>query len=233
MKRAELTPRLLAAADFVRQDAVFADVGTDHAYLPIFLLESGRISRAVCSDINEGPLARARRNAEEHGLSDRMSFVLADGAEALAAFGITDIAVCGMGGELIASIVERAEFLKSADVRLILQPMTRAAQLRRTLARLGFEVTAETCSQEPRHVYVTLCASYTGSCREIDALEAEIGSTEAGSLDASRRLYIEERLRIAEKAAHGKRRGGDDASAELELAEKIRELLEEIQTKAN
>ncbi len=225
MKRAELTPRLLAAADFVRQDAVFADVGTDHAHLPIFLLESGRISRAVCSDINAGPLSRAKANAAERGIADKMDFVLADGADALAAFGITDLAVCGMGGELIASIVERAEFLKSTDVRLILQPMTRAAHLRRTLARLGFEVIAETCSQEPRHVYVTLCASYTGRCRELDALEAEIGSTEAGNLGASRRLYIEERLRIAEKAAQGKRRGGEDASVELELAEKIRAIL--------
>ena len=75
MKTAHLTPRLFCAAEFVRRGAVFADVGTDHAYLPIFLLEEGKISRAVCSDINEGPLLNAEKNASEHGVLEKIDFI--------------------------------------------------------------------------------------------------------------------------------------------------------------
>ena len=111
--------RLLSAAEFVRQGAYFADIGTDHAYLPLFLLEGGKIERAVCSDINAGPLETAKRNAEEYGLSDRIIFRLTSGAEGLSDMGITDYAICGMGGELIAEIIESAPHLKDGAVRLI------------------------------------------------------------------------------------------------------------------
>ena len=100
--------RLASAAELVRQNAIFADIGTDHAYLPLFLLESGRINFAYCSDINEGPLASARKNAEERGMVDKMDFILTDGATVLRDRGITDYAICGMGGELIADIIHRA-----------------------------------------------------------------------------------------------------------------------------
>ena len=76
MKEKNISPRLLSAADFVRQDAILADIGTDHAYLPLFLLQEGRISRAFSSDINEGPLASARANAEAAGLWTDLSLLL-------------------------------------------------------------------------------------------------------------------------------------------------------------
>ena len=83
MKDFALDGRLLSVARLVRQGAVFADIGTDHAYLPLALLNERRISRAVCSDINEGPLDSAKANAKDAGLFDKMTFHLADGAAAL------------------------------------------------------------------------------------------------------------------------------------------------------
>ena len=90
--------RLMSSANFVRAGAVLADIGTDHGYLPIVLLKEGRIERAVMSDINEGPLATARRNVEDEGLSDKCTLILSDGALALEGLGITDYSICGMGG---------------------------------------------------------------------------------------------------------------------------------------
>ena len=78
MRSVTLDGRLNSVGKFVRQGAEFADIGTDHAYLPIYLLKSDRIKSAVASDINEGPLKSAKANAEEMGVSDRMRFVLTE-----------------------------------------------------------------------------------------------------------------------------------------------------------
>ena len=79
MTQSTLDARLAAAAEYVRQGAVFADIGTDHAHLPIYLLECGRITQAVAADIAQGPLSRAQENASEHGLSDKIIFRQTDG----------------------------------------------------------------------------------------------------------------------------------------------------------
>jgi len=143
MKDFKPDERLASAMALVRQGARFADIGTDHAYLPLALLREGRIEYAVCSDINNGPLLSAIQNASEAGLSDKMKFVLADGAAHLADEDIEDVAILGMGGELIADIIDRAPSLKSEDVNLILQPMTRQGHLRHYLITGGFEILRE------------------------------------------------------------------------------------------
>ena len=148
MNKCALNARLLSAAELTRQDATFADIGTDHAYLPLFLLDTGRIRYAYCSDINEGPLASAKRNAEERGRLSDTEFILTDGATVLAGKGITDYAICGMGGELIADIIDRAPHLKDSNVNLILQPMTKQEKLRTYLASSGFSVTNESYSYD-------------------------------------------------------------------------------------
>ena len=175
MRDTVLDARLTSAAELVRQGAVFADIGTDHAHLPIFLLEGGRIERAILSDVNEGPLAAALANVGEHGLAGRVELVLTDGAAALAGKGITDYAVCGMGGELIARIVSDAPNMKEAGVRLILQPMTRQAVLRTELARLGFSILEEKYSYADGKYYVCMLAEYSGEQGVVDPVSAELG----------------------------------------------------------
>ena len=123
--------RLLAAAGYARQGKFIADVGTDHAYLPVYLAEAGVSAGAVATDINRGPLERAAANVAAAGLSDKITLRLADGLDGVEAFCPEDIFILGMGGELIARILGNSDSIKNENIRLILQPMTRQAALRR------------------------------------------------------------------------------------------------------
>ena len=225
-----LNARLRSAADFVRQGAVFADIGTDHAHLPIFLLECGRIERAVCSDINEGPLASARHNAAEAGLLDKTEFVLCDGASALSDKGITDYAICGMGGELIRDIISAAPELHREGVNLVLQPMSKAADLRSYLYGAGFDIVAEAYSHDAGKYYVCLNAVYTGKAKSITETDAELGLENVKIINKEvQKLYLLGKKRSFQRAADGKRQGGECADHELLILEEINKMLEHMQ----
>ncbi len=218
-----LDTRLLSCADFIRAGAVFADIGTDHGYLPIFLLKSGNIKRAYLSDVNRGRLSSAERYAEAEGLGDKCEFILADGAAALMGKGITDYAICGMGGELIARIIEDAPHLKTEGVRLVLQPMTKQEYLRGYLLSSGFSILDERFSFDSGKYYVTLLAEFTGIISEISDEDAELGIDIPHDGDRVEYLgYLEGKKRAAKKAFEGKIKGGLDVSRD----EKILMLIE-------
>ncbi len=205
-----------AAAAYVRQDAVFADVGTDHAYLPLFLLAEGRISRAVLTDINEGPLSKAREHSASYPFLSRMSFHLTNGLEGLSDAGITDVAVCGMGGELIADILSRAPFVKNRELRLILQPMSRPQQLRRYLAAEGFSIESETYVRAAGKSYVCILAAYSGEPFSLSPFEEEFGR-HPDAKNEDFRAYLQEKARALSCALSGIEQGGGDASAQRAL----------------
>jgi len=154
----ELKPRLAAIAELIGEACVIADVGTDHAYLPVWLAAKGRISRAVASDIRPGPLARAKKTVSNAGLEDRIELVLCDGLAGIDTRGLDYAVIAGMGGETEAEILEKA--LASANVfcRFILQPMTKAPELRRRLAQSGFEIYDWRLAREGSHIYEILAA---------------------------------------------------------------------------
>lgn len=225
-----LDARLLCAASFVRAGAVFCDVGTDHAYLPIHLTESGRVCRALATDVRKGPLSAAREHIAAAGLSDRIRTVLTDGLAGLADEGITDIAICGMGGELIARILSDAPFVKDGNVRLILQPMSRPAAARRFLAENGFAVDGERLCRAGGRVYSCLCAHYTAIPYEISPARAEIGRpTLDGEGDAL--LFTEllcRRIAIQREKLSGLLQGGQSALGEEALLQELLQIQQEV-----
>ncbi len=223
MRETVLDARLASAAGLVRQGACFADIGTDHARLPLFLLSQGRISYAYASDVAEGPLASARAAILDAG-EERCEAVLCDGAAALAGRGISDVAICGMGGELIARIIGDAPWLADPAVHLILQPMTRAAHLRSFLAASGFSVLREVYSVASGRPYVCLLVEFCGGSRRISRAEAEIGRP-TDTKEPAFRAYAEQRLNALLREAEGDRlssRAGDAAGA----AEQIERMLQ-------
>lgn len=216
-----LTPgeRLKSCAALVRDGAALADVGTDHAYLPIYLLSEGRIERAVLSDINEGPLLKAKENVLESGYSDRVSFELCDGARELAKYGATDYSVCGMGGELIADIIAAAPQLKNGEIRLILQPMTKPEALRAYLFDNGFSILEESYSFDEGKYYVAILAEYTAAVTEYTPADAHFGKFPPKRGVTPEMLeYMRIRKRALEAIISGKRAGNADFSEEEALS---------------
>lgn len=220
-----ISKRLLAAADLVREGAVLADVGTDHAYLPIYLLTMGKISRAVLSDINEGPLASARANAASSGVSHLVRTRLCDGASELSGEGATDYTILGMGGELIADIIAAAPHLKDPALRIIIQPMSRPEAARRALFTLGFSIKKEVyCTDAGKH-YVLMCAEYSGSPESFTEADLHFGKAEhfKKPLSAEGIEYMKEKERVLLKIISGKEAGGDPTDKERELLLALRE----------
>ena len=152
-----ISKRLELVASFVPQGAVLLDVGSDHAYLPIELVEKGKIERAIAGEVVEGPYRSAVKNVEAHGLKEKIQVRLANG---LAAFEEEDqvsvITIAGMGGRLIATILkEGLEKLANVE-RLILQPNNREDDLRIWLQANGFQIVAESILEEAGKFYEIL-----------------------------------------------------------------------------
>ena len=123
----ELTPRLQAIAFQVPQGARLADIGTDHGYLPAWLLLNGKIETAIAADLRAGPLERARETSRQYGLEGAISFRLCDGLTGIAEDEVDTVAIAGMGGETISAILGNAPWIR--DKLLLLQPMTGASHL--------------------------------------------------------------------------------------------------------
>ncbi len=174
----KISKRLLCAASLSRPGAFVADVGTDHAYLPIYLALSGKIRGGVVSDVREGPLQRAIHHINEQGLSSLLTPLLCDGAAELKAFDPEDIFILGMGGELIARILGDAPWLADPKHRLILQPMTHPEALRRFLWDHGFAIVRE-CLVLDEKLYTLLCAEYVGENTPYDSADLLFGKKES------------------------------------------------------
>ena len=121
--------RLSLCASFVRPGTRLADIGTDHGYLPIRLSLDGKIESAVAADIRVKPLKSAESNIQKYGVTN-IKTVLSDGLQNISPEDAYDIVIAGMGGELIAAIIENTPWICEGNRRLILQPMTRADSLR-------------------------------------------------------------------------------------------------------
>lgn len=172
-----LSNRLSSALPFVREGSFFADVGTDHAYLPLYLCLVGKVRGAVASDVREGPLSVAAANIKAYGLEGKIATCLSDGLISLAPYAPEDIAVCGMGGELIASILAAVPWSKDSSRRFILQPMTKPESLRAYLSREGFAILDEGLTKDEGRIYQTICAAYDGITRTLSPLSLLVGES--------------------------------------------------------
>lgn len=148
----ELTPRLRLLADWVPPGARLADVGTDHAYLPVWLRLHGRVAFAIACDLREGPLARARETGRLYA-ADGIDYRLGNGLAVVSPEEADTIVIAGMGGENIAAILARAPWTADGRHTLLLQPQSRAEALRAFLAENGYAIRREALVKDRGTLY--------------------------------------------------------------------------------
>lgn len=156
----KLDNRLMAIADLVQKDKILADIGTDHAYLPVYLVEKGIIKKAIAADLRVGPLDNARDAVVSYGYESQIELRLSDGLDNFKENEVEEIAVAGMGGLLISEFINRTEWLKNENVHLILQPMTHVEELRKTLFDNRFVIDKEVVAKDGDKLYIILSVYY-------------------------------------------------------------------------
>lgn len=204
----------MAVAELVRQGAVLADVGCDHGYLPVYLLQNDLISGAVASDVNEGPLSSCRQLVENENFENKVSLVLSDGLKNINENDYTDVTFCGMGAELIASILDSSKNHFSADKHYIFNPMTHPEILRKYLCENGFEINKDFIVKENKHYYNVLDAYYTGVKKPYNDAYCFLGNI----TDFSHKEYFNHLLHHLENKMKG---GVDYSSVIAAVREKI------------
>ena len=154
-----LSDRLLVCAGFVCKGDRVADIGCDHGYLGIYLLKNGIASSVIASDVREGPLQSAIRNAHKYGVGDNMSFYLSDGVSNIPRD--FDTLVCaGMGGDTMVHILESAPWLKNEQYRMILQCQSKTPLLRRYLSENGWRIYEESVLRDGKFLYTVMEVGY-------------------------------------------------------------------------
>jgi tRNA (adenine22-N1)-methyltransferase len=221
----QLNPRLLKIAQLVPKSKVLADIGTDHAYIPIWAVKNGIVDFAIASDINSGPVERARKNVNCFCLSEKIDMRLGPGLSTVNPDEAEVIVIAGMGGILISDILENGNEAAKKAKRLILQPMTAAKELRTYLCRNGYSIQEEHLVREDEKIYNILCVKFGDICQYSER-ELLLGR---GVEATSPKLFDEYKSRILQKLE--KREKGleksknDDNVVELRETRRLIELI--------
>jgi tRNA (adenine22-N1)-methyltransferase len=196
----QLNGRLKLIADKVSVCNFVCDIGTDHAYIPVFLILNSICKRAVASDVNEGPILTARENIRNYGLEDYIKARLGYGLDPIQEEETDTIIIAGMGGTLICEILSKGfEKAKKAN-RIVLQPMNAIEGLREWLNENGFEIFDEELIDEGEKLYTVICAKWDGCVRTVDKIHFYIGKKLIEKNDPLLKKYLNKKIYHLEKA---------------------------------
>ncbi len=218
-KELRLQPRLACIASLIPRGACIADVGTDHGYIPVHLLQRGVISRAIASDIGREPLEHARRTAAEYKV-DGIDFRLCAGLDDITPEECDTVLLAGMGGETIRDILAAAPWTRDGAHTLLLQPQTKLEELRAWLCGSGYRVTRETFVRDKGKLYVVM------TVRAGEAFLPDELSLYAGLAPERGTLYADY---LAHQSARLRRRAEGIARSDAAEAEHLRELADALE----
>ena len=191
--------RLKKIAGMVSVGSTVADIGTDHAYLPVFLVKEGIVSKAFACDVVDGPLENARINILKSGVSG-ITVRTRDGHNAVKPFEADTFIIAGMGGDLIARILTDSPWIKNEKYELILQPMTAVEDLREYLCRNGFEITLEQAVKSQGRIYTVMKVRFCGKVTDCSPLFYFFGKL-IDTIGEDELVYINRKRRIINELA--------------------------------
>lgn len=209
----ELSARLSAIAEWVPPGARAADIGTDHGFLPVWLLQRGGAKRMIATDLRPEPLSRAVKAAERFGLQGEIDFRLCDGLTGVRPEEADTVILAGMGGETIASILSAAPWTRG-DKRLILQPMSKLPELRSWLTGTGYAIFREKLVRERGKIRTILLAG-GGSMPPLKPAQLAAGAVRPEEEEPGlAEEYLTELMRKTERALRGLERSEKPGDAE-------------------
>lgn len=217
LEKLNLDQRLLCVASFVRCGSRVADIGTDHAYIPVYLLQNGISPSAVAADLREMPLKNAEKTIAQFSLTDKIQTVLSDGLNKIDKDSCDDIIIAGMGGLLIEEILSNTQWILDNKYRLILQPMSHQEDVRRFLFENGFEIIGEKCCHDSKHCYCVIAAQYCGRKKEYTPAEIYTGTLNKNGDEASK-IYLQKQLNRLSKRHNALKNAAIEPNEVLRLA---------------
>lgn len=195
MKKLKLTDRLLKIASLVTKGKKVADIGTDHGYIPVYLLNKGDIDYAILADVNKGPLENAKKEVRHNGLMDKVDLRLGSGIEVLEKNEVDEIIIAGMGGILISELLEAKKEVAHSLDKLILQPMQAQNELRKYLLNNGYEILDEVLVKEDFRLYEIIIAKYTSKNTQVeDEIFYEVGKKLIENKDPLLNEFIDKKI---------------------------------------
>lgn len=193
-----ISNRLLECAKRVSKNSKIVDIGSDHAYLPIYLCANGIVNYAIACDINTGPLGVSKKNIKKYNLENSIFARLSNGLEDIKDTEVDEVIIAGMGGNLISNILNKSLKQNKKFKKYILQPVQYELNLREYLCDFGFEITYENIIESDKKIYVVIEAVYKNKRYNLSNLEKYIGTTNfIENIDKSKKIYntyIEKKL---------------------------------------
>lgn len=187
-----ISDRLRIVAHMCDKGAVVADIGTDHGYLPIYLVQEGIAPSAIAMDLRKGPLEKAKKHICDNCLEDRIQTRLSDGLEKLSKNEADIITICGMGGRLIADIVTKGKDVITQNTILVVSPQSEVGEFRHFLVSQGFEIEDEQMLKEDgKYYFIIKCRKSEESvCSEFSETQYQYGWKLLDSKDKALYEYL-------------------------------------------
>lgn len=189
----EISKRLKAIADMVTSESV-CDIGTDHGYIPIYLVNNVVVKYAIASDINKGPLNKAKVNINNEKLNSVISCRLGSGLETIEENEVNSAIIAGMGGNLIRDIIEKSIDVVKTMEYLVLQPVQNPEVLRKYIYEKGFHILEEKVVKDEGKFYQIIKVKFDVKPKKMDEIYYEIGEEELFVNKTDREDFLESKL---------------------------------------